>query len=177
MDAIAKMAIAKHSKSNNSQSNNAQFKKDVIDAILTNADIKKMSSGIDLQSAVNKHYYSGDNFSGLERIFADFSTDIKTYINEISNGAKDSVGKLNDMMSKYSQGEKNLENAISILKLRNQVLKKDSKYNFNEKQEKVFRDIYNSKDVKAFRIGNMISTSDEKDIMLSSEKSISEKMD
>lgn len=177
MDAIAKIVMTEKSKSSNLQLDNEQFKKEIIKEILANADIKKMSGGVDLQSVVNRHYYSGDGFSGLKRIFGDFSADIRACINEISSGTKDSIGKLNDVMSKYSQGEKSLENAISILKLRNQVLRKDSKYHFSEEQEKAFRDIYNSKDVEAFRMGNKISTSDEKDIMLSSEKSISEKMD
>ena len=163
-------------KKTNADKISMQDKKDIIDSIINNADIKALNGNKDLKKTIDSTFFSSENYSGLNKIFDSIVMDVKDIRAEVKNGVTNLIQELDQGISKYNQ-TKSLNDALSVLKTRNQIIKVKPEYEFNQSQQDLFKNIYNSDDVKEFIKGEKDSLVGYKDTMLSAESKMSAKMD
>ena len=173
---LAKSNMISQLQKTNADKISMQDKKDVIDSILNNADIKALNGNKDLKKTIDSTFFSSDNYSGFNKIFDSIVMDIKDIRAEVKNGVTNLIQELDQGISKYNQ-TKSLNDALSVLKTRNQIIKVKPEYEFDQSQQDLFKNIYNSNDVKEFIKGEKDSLVGYKDTMLSAESKMSTKMD
>ena len=176
LNLLAKSNMISQLQKTNADKISMQDKKDIIDSILNNADIKALNGNKDLKKTIDSTFFSSENYSGFNKIFDSIVMDIKDIRAEVKNGVTNLIQELDQGISKYNQ-TKSLNDALSVLKTRNQIIKVKPEYEFDQSQQDLFKNIYNSDDVKEFIKGEKDSLVGYKDTMLSAESKMSAKMD
>lgn len=176
LNLLAKSNMISQLQKTNADKINKQDKQDIINSILNNADIKALNGNKDLKKTIDSTFFASDNYSGFNKIFDSIVMDIKDIRAEVKNGVTNLIQELNQGISKYNQ-TKSLNDALSVLKTRNQIIKVKPEYEFDQSQQDLFKNIYDSNDVKEFIKGKKDNLVGYKDTMLSAESKMSAKMD
>lgn len=176
LNLLAKSNMISQLQKTNADKISKQDKQDIVNSILNNADIKALNGNKDLEKTVKSTFFASDNYSGLNEIFDSIVMDVKDIRAEVKNGVTNLIQELDQGISKYNQ-TKSLNDALSVLKTRNQIIKVKPEYEFDQSQQDLFKNIYDSNDVKEFIKGEKDSLVGYKDTMLSAESKMSAKMD
>lgn len=176
LNLLAKSNMISQLQKTNADKISKQDKQDIVASILNNADIKALNGNKDLKKTIDSTFFSSENYSGLNKIFDSIVMDIKDMRAEVKNGVTKLIQELDQGISKYSQ-TKSLNDALSVLKTRNQIIKVKPEYEFDQSQQDLFKNIYDSNDVKEFIKGEKDSLVGYKDTMLSAESKMNAKMD